>query len=137
MSSADIAARLACQDLMIQSYRLVDNGRASGATELFTEDGRFAIAGSVDINGKESLTRFFSTREDDTERKTRHCLTNLAFSSSSAGEASIRATLILFVLSGSDPTTPNALADVEDTYRMEGGRWRIAARTTTLVAGGA
>jgi len=47
MSSADIAARLACQDLMIQSYRLVDNGRASGATELFTEDGRFAIAGSV------------------------------------------------------------------------------------------
>ena len=137
MSSADIAARLACEDLMIQSYRLVDDGRASGATELFTQDGRFAITNSVDIKGKESLSRFFSSREDDTERKTRHFLTNLAFSSSSAGEASIRATLILFVLSGSDPTTPNALADVEDTYRMEHGRWRIATRTTTLVAGGA
>ncbi len=137
MTPADTAARLACQDLMIRSYRLVDDGQASMATELFTTDGRFKVAGSVDIAGRGSLDEFFSTREADAERKTRHCLTNLSFTSASAGEAAIRATLMLFVLNGSDATKLSVLADVEDRYRLEGGNWRIAARTTIPVAGGA
>ena len=123
---------------MIQSYRLVDDGQASGVTELFTEDGRFAIVGAMEVEGRESLAKFFAAREQDTRRRTRHCLTNLSFSSSSSGEATIRATLMLFVLTDDRAATaPQALADVEDHYRFDGDSWQIQERTTTLVAGGA
>ncbi len=137
MSVSDTTAHLACQQLMLQTYRLIDEGHASRVTELFTEDGRFTIAGTVDATGKDALSRMFAAREADKERRTRHCLTNLSFTASSASEAVIRATLLVYVLNGADATTPKALADVEDDYRLEGNTWRIAARTTTLVAGGA
>ncbi len=137
MSASDTTAQLACQERMVQSYRLIDDGHAGQVAELFTEDGRFTIAGAVDATGKEALSRLFAAREEDKERRTRHCLTNLSFTASSANEAIVRATLLLFVLGGKDATTPEALADVEDRYRLEDGIWRIAARTTTLVAGGA
>jgi 3-phenylpropionate/cinnamic acid dioxygenase small subunit len=137
MIHLDTDACHACQDLMIRSYRLVDEGHAGRVTELFTDDGRFAVGDSIEVSGKESLASFFAAREAEKERKTRHCLTNLSFSPISADEAAVRATLLLFVLNGSHPTTPSALADVEDRCRWEGGGWRIAERTTTLVAGGA
>ena len=133
MSLADIENRLICEDLMIQSYRLVDEGRATRVTELFTEDGRFTIEGSIDAAGKDSLAELFSAREADKGRRTRHCLTNLSYSQDSANEARVRATLMLFVLGDDGGATPNALADVEDCYRIEGGSWRIASRTTSAV----
>ena len=136
MSSSEHTPHLACQNLLIESYRLVDEGHAGLVTELFTADGRFSIAGAADAAGKEALTRMFAAREADQARRTKHCLTNLSFAERSASEAVGRATLLLFVLNDADPTTPKALAEVEDRYRLEDGTWRIAARTTTLMAGG-
>ncbi len=137
MNAPDISARLACEDLMVESYRLVDEGHASSVAGLFTDDGRFTVTGAVDVAGKAALAEFFSAREADSSRQTRHCLSNLSFNASSPGEATVRATLMLFVLGENRASTPSALADVRDRYRREGGNWRIAERTTTLVAGGA
>lgn len=131
MSGNNNDSRRTCEDLMIQSYRFVDEGHASQATELFSADGRFTITGGVEIAGTGSLAEFFAAREADKDRRTRHCLTNLTFAQLSENEAQVRATLMLFVLSDGGTTTPSGLADVEDRYRLEGADWRIASRTTT------
>lgn len=129
MSGAGVETRLTCEDLMIQSYRLVDEGHASQVTELFTQDGQFMIEGAIDASGSDALARLFAAREADKARRTRHCLSNFSFIQVSDDEARGRATLMVFVLG--EGGAPNALADVEDCYRTEGGHWRIAARTTT------
>ena len=136
MRSSDLSARFACQDLMIESYRLVDEGKASDVTRLFTDDGEFLIEGIAAISGRESLSGFFEARENDRTRQTKHCLTNLYFNLTAANEATIHATLLLFVLGSEDATIPEAVAEVEDRYRREGETWRIAARRTTPLAGG-
>ena len=53
MRSSDLSARFACQDLMIESYRLVDEGKASDVTRLFTDDGEFLIEGIAAISGRD------------------------------------------------------------------------------------
>ena len=136
MRSSDLSARFACQDLMIESYRLVDEGNASDVTRLFTDDGEFLIEGIAAISGRESLSEFFQARKNDQTRQTKHCLTNLYFNLTAANEATIHATLLLFVLGSEDATIPEAVAEVEDRYRREGETWRIAARRTTPLAGG-
>ena len=67
---------------------------------------------------------------------TRCKLTNLYFNLTAANEATIHATLLLFVLGSEDATIPEAVAEVEDRYRREGETWHIAARRTTPLAGG-
>ena len=73
MSDTTTATRQACTDLMVASYRLVDDGQASKVAELFTEDGRFTIEGSTDVQGQASLEQMFTARQADTERRTLLC----------------------------------------------------------------
>ena len=133
MKLQDIASQLRCQELMLTSYQLIDDGNASRVTELFTEDGRFTITGSVDVAGREALHELFLAREADTQRHTRHCLSNLLYAAVTGSEAQIRARLLLFVLDGASPAAPSGLADVVDQYRLQRDEWRISQRTTTLL----
>lgn len=135
-----LAARCACQDIATRSYRLVDEGHASEVPALFTADGVFEVESRVRIEGTPALTEFFTAREADRARRTRHCLVDGLWRQTSATEAEQEATLLLFLLGSEDPEAGvpvRALATVRDRFRAEDGVWRIAQRLTRALAGGA
>ena len=134
MSADPSATQLACTELMAASYRIVDDGQAAAVTELFTEDGRFTVEGNIDVQGQASLSEMFAARQADTERRTLHCLSNLTVAQLTDDEAQLRATLTLYHLNGANPTIPSILANVEDVHRLIDGQWRIASRTTRVLA---
>jgi ketosteroid isomerase-like protein len=134
----DIGARLACEALSVGSYRVVDDGRATAATDLFTDDAVFEAPPQLRLEGKEAIAKAFVAREAATDRVTRHVLTNLAFTRASADAADVHATLVLYRMKGGDDPSalaPRLIAALHDRFRRVDGAWKIAGRCLTVLAG--
>jgi hypothetical protein len=137
LSTEDVAARLACAELIVAGFGWADEGRATALADLFTEDGVHAI-GADAVVGRDQIRAVLAVREADTARRTLHVISNIRFARTSADGMTATSLLTLYLLSAPEDhrLIPRALARVDDEFRQDAGdRWWLASRTTTLVAG--
>jgi hypothetical protein len=141
-SATDVAARLACADVVRASFQLIDDGHATQAAGLYTVDGTLTLsdatkpAGDVTLRGPD-IHGAMREREA-AARTTVHVLTPSAFRFTGPDRAESDCHLQLYVL-GDDRSAspgPHALSQVRDVLaRGADGAWRIAARRISILAG--
>jgi hypothetical protein len=131
-SDLHLRARHACQDLIFRSFKLIDEGRASETRKLFIEDGVHTLNDQA-FQGP-TLTEFFKAREANVERRTRHCVANLAFNMATERTAEASYTSVVYVL---PQQTPGAVCDIRDTFtkQEQTGTWLLTRREVLVVAG--
>jgi hypothetical protein len=131
-SDVNLRARHACQDLIVRSFKLIDEGRASETRRLFLEDGVHTLNGEV-FQGK-ALTEFFKAREAMVERRTRHCVANIAFSFPTELTAEASYTSVVYVL---PQQTAGAVCDIRDAFIKlnQSDGWLLTRRDVLVVAG--
>jgi hypothetical protein len=141
-SAAEVAARLACTDVVLASFRLIDEGHATQVAGLYTADGTLTRsdtakpAGDVTLRGAE-IHGAMREREA-ADRTTVHVLTPSAFRFTGPDRAESVCHVQLYVLSDDRPASPEprALSQVRDVLdRGADGVWRISARRITILAG--
>lgn len=132
---AAVLAVLACQDLILEGYERIDAGRRSSIADQLTENGSYAINDDV-ATGREEVRRALAARDAVPGRRTMHAVTNLHVRAETADRAGARYGLLLFLLSGETPTTPQIISSVEDVLIRQGGRWLLHTRQIRTLAGG-
>ena len=135
MSAADGAWFPTCAELAVDSYRLIDLGRAADTAALFAEDAQYVTPLGT-MRGRAQIASAMAKRQADTARRTRHVLGSHSVRSIDASTAEANFVLTVYVLSDPDDVRlpPSVLADVTDRYAMDDGHWRIAHRTLDVVA---
>jgi len=132
-----VRAQLACQDLVMHAFRLIDGGQASRLRDYFTEDGAHTLNDQVFAG--DALTKFFIDREAMVERKTRHCVQNMAFERLADDRAEIRSICVVYLLSLEDEAErriPRGIVDFRDEFARDAdGRWRFRIREATIIVG--
>lgn len=126
---------LACQDLILESYERVDAGRRSSLADLLTEDGSHAIDDDI-ATGREQVRSTLAARDAMPGRRTLHVVTNLRVRAETTNHAGARYGLLLFLLSGEAPTTPQVISMVEDVLVRQDGHWLLHSRHIRTLAGG-
>jgi hypothetical protein len=137
-----LQARLACEDVVRASFRLIDQGQATKAAGLYAVDGRLTLSdatqrvANVTLRGADIHAAMRQREAED--RKTVHVLTPLSFRLTDPDRAESECHLQLYRL-GADRTEspkPRALSHVLDVLAHDGdGGWRISARRITVLAG--
>lgn len=107
---------------------LIDHGRADEAAVLYTSDAEQTIGG-VTARGIDTIAEGLRRRAALTGRTSRHVMSNLRLSDVTASTAQASWILTLY-RSDDSARPPNAIliADVNDTFRLEDGRWKIRSR---------
>jgi ketosteroid isomerase-like protein len=135
-SSEQLAAQLACRDLINQFAYLVDNGMASQVVDLFTEDAELGSPERTST-GRDELVALMAVREAATDRRTRHQVTNIVFRRTGPDTAQANSLLCLYVLGGPTELTARAITVFEDEFARDAhGRWRFSRRRAQPLAGG-
>jgi len=133
----ELRIRLACEDLVLTTLQLIDDGEARRARPLFTKQAAHTV-NDAEYRG-EALTQFFSDREAMEGRVTRHTVMNLVFRQLSADRAVIRSICVVYLISLEEEVQrriPRGIVDFVDTFELQqDGRWLICRREATLVAG--
>jgi hypothetical protein len=141
-SAAEVAARLACTDVVLASFRLIDDGHATQVAGLYTADGTLTRpdpakpAADVTLRGAEIHDAMREREASD--RRTVHVLTPSAFRFTGPDRAESDWHVQLYVLGDvrSASPAPRALSQVRDVLaRGVDGVWRIAARRISILAG--
>ncbi len=134
-TSRQLAAEFACRNLIHAFARHIDQGEATEAIDLFTDDAELGDAGQS-IRGRDAIAHMLAAREADTGRRTRHQVTNVMFELTSPETAVAQSLLCVFVLGVSEEPTIGALSEFRDEFACDGeGRWRFARREATILAG--
>lgn len=123
-------AQAMCEDVFHAFHSLIDEGRASEAITLFTEDGTLEVRGRR-YEGRDAILGFLAEREARADRRTRHAGTNFRFRPKGADRADAVALLIVFAVDDRSPppSAPEAVSDCEMTFRRDdNGRWRMSSR---------
>ncbi|MFA5631267.1 MAG: nuclear transport factor 2 family protein [Porticoccaceae bacterium] len=135
-------AERACQRLALLYSHYIDQGQASRAVDLFTDNGVWTFADQR-FEGRAELRRFLEEREAMTHRLSRHVITNHLVDVVDANNA----TGIMYLVhlqdnSGAEGAKslqgqPRMVGQYEDVYvRTEAG-WRIKSRrASALFVGG-
>jgi hypothetical protein len=139
---AQLQARLACEDVVRASFRLIDEGHATQAAGVYTLDGTLTLSdtakhvGDVTLRGTD--IRCAMRQREAEDRKTVHLLTQSSFQFTDPDLAELECHLQVYGL-GDDRTEspkPRALSRVQDVLvRGADGAWRISARRITILAG--
>lgn len=133
----DIRAQIACQNLVIHAFRLIDGGQAGKLRAFFTEDGAHTL--NDQIFSGEALTKFLNDRQAMVDRQTRHCVHNMAFARLGPDRAEIHSICVVYLLSLEDDAerrTARGIVDFRDEFvRSAEGRWRFSRREATIIAG--
>ena len=114
-------------------YRL-DHGDVAGFLDLFTDDVAYSN-GDRHLAGRPEMETFFTARAGR-GRVSRHLYSGLRIRPEGKDAATGTSVWLTFAGEGPlpiRPAEPFAVADVEDSYRREGGVWRIAARRISPV----
>jgi hypothetical protein len=135
--SPSVDHRLAIQDLMHRFYWLIDHGRADATADIFTDDARLVFApGSPKpgtIQGPAIRTSMIE-RAAMTHVTTRHVISNIILAANSDGSVCARSLLTLFRADDhSRSSTPASVADIEETFVLKPGGWRICERVVTPI----
>jgi hypothetical protein len=141
-SLAQLQAQSACGDVVRASFRLIDEGRATQAAELYTVDATLTLShpaakvGDVTLRGAD-IHRAMRQREAE-DRITVHVLSNPTFQLADPDLAESECHLQVYRL-GEDRTEspePRTLGHVRDILaRRADGVWRISERRITILAG--
>jgi hypothetical protein len=139
---APLQARLACEDVVRASFRLIDQGQATRAADLYAVDGTLTLSdatkpvANVTLRGGDIQAAMRQREAED--RRTVHVLTPLSFRLAAPDEAESESHLQVYGLGG-DPAEspqPRVLSHVQDVLARDGdGAWHIWARRITILAG--
>lgn len=139
---APLQARLACEDVVRASFRLIDQGQATRGADLYAVDATLTLSDAtkpvadVTLRGADIQAAMRQRQAED--RRTVHVLTPLSFLLTAPDEAESECHLQVYGLDG-DPAQaplPRALSHVRDVLvRNPHGAWRISARWITILAG--
>lgn len=113
-----------CRDLVYAFYAFIDDGEASAAAKLFTENAVQNVAGRQHV-GRAAIAARLQEREADRSRRTRHVVANLRVRPDGETHAQATGTLLLFVLGRPTPVVPAALSALELRVGRNDGHWLI------------
>lgn len=132
-SAEAMAEEIACSELLVAAC--IDEGRASEAVALFSEDATLGEGPGMRHGRRRSLPAMQAPGRQ-IERRTRHVVTNIAYHDVTTTTATITSLPTLHVLGGPDELTPRALTRFDDVFVCsDDGYWRFAKRVPTLLAG--
>jgi hypothetical protein len=124
-------------DLIHRFYWLVDHGRAAETAEMFSEDARLTYGAGAptpgDLQG-EAVRLAMRQRQDIAGLVTRHIVSNLMLTRRGADR--VDSALLLTVFRSEEPSRdplPHTVADVEESFVRDAGRWRIERRTISPI----
>jgi SnoaL-like protein len=121
------------EQLLAEWAWLIDHGRADEAACLYTPDAEQVIGG-VSAVGLEAITDGLRRRAGLTQRTSRHVISNLKLSVTSASIAEGAWILTLYRSDDSvRPAKPILVADVDDRYQRLSGRWKFRSRRITPI----
>lgn len=125
---AILMAKDAIRELTAAYCRAVMRADGSGFAELFVENGRLAIAGGDALVGRHALASYIgSLRPLETLPLIHNHIIAIA-----ADGGSATGSCVVFSPVGI-PELGGFVADYEDSYRHEGGRWRLVTRQITML----
>jgi len=137
LTDHEVRVRLACEELVMITYRWADEGRRADVADLFVDDGSIELGGHL-MQGRDTIRTALRARDEGVHRRTHHVVTNFEFRLASPDRAVTRVALLVYALSGADEheLAPRCVAVSEDHLVLgEDGGWRFAKRVTTLLAG--
>lgn len=119
--------------LCLDFARWIDDGEAERVTTLFAADGALCSRGEWAV-GHAALHQRFAQRQRETQRLTRHLVTNASFEFEAPDRASGRMLLTVYRRTPGEPPAPlPTIADVHDRYVREARHWRITERRIEVV----
>ena len=136
-SPEELAVRVACLDVASRFYDVIDQGRATLTTELFTADAELALGPDRWV-GTGQIAAAMAAREANVERRTAHIAIPRSFRVLGPEQAEADSLLQLFVLGTQGEAVPHpaALSRVRDSFRRgDDNRWRLSRREVTVIAG--
>jgi hypothetical protein len=125
---------LALQQLVAEYFAELDTTFGVNSPQFYTEDGVVAI-GNMAFEGHEAMRTFYAQlAEQNGQRTTRHCFTNLRVRFNGDASATVEVIVIEFSRPGLPPlldaADPTIVSDARLRCRLEGdGRWRICELT--------
>lgn len=137
--TAELAARQALDALNARFAYLIDNGQSEQVPDLFTADGRYAIANGADrrvSTGQEAIRAAYVERAARGARTACHLFTNLHVSAATADSAYSHCYLLLFAQDGlpPHPAQPLLVARYDDVCERDAqGQWRYRSRDATVL----
>lgn len=135
--SVSIETLHAVSDVIHRYFWLVDFGRADEIPELFSAEGSLTFGiGSPKpgtISGEEIIA-MFKARAAQTEVTTRHAVSNISLSACDDGTISAYSLLTLYRSDNEVlDSYPLMVADVQDCFVYENGRWVLKRRELTPI----
>ena len=121
------------EDVVREFNWLLDHGIAEGFAEIFTETGTFTAGGKT-RSGRQELTEFADARVGEPKvSRTIHGSHRLHAVSEDEISGELDYVLYMGPLEGDRPAEATAVGSYLDTYRREGGVWRIQTRESRQV----
>ena len=127
----------ACERLQAAYCHVIDDGQASHAADLFTDDGVWA-AGKREFVGIDAIRRSFHVRQDNKARRSRHVCSNAMIDVQDADNATGTVYLVLFRHDDPDDAAmrpaqlPEMVGVYRDTFRRTDAGWRFSRRDVVV-----
>ncbi|RQV07407.1 nuclear transport factor 2 family protein [Burkholderia cenocepacia] len=136
-----LAAKQACQDLVVRFARLSDERDATGLAGLFADDAVMRRPDGSELRGRTAIAAAYADRPAD--RITRHHVGNVLIELQSPVSAAGTSSVLLWTASAADPAGPfgrpagarQVIGEFHDRYVKTDGGWRFTERVArfTLV----
>lgn len=114
-----------CRSVLLEFLSLIDQGRASRAIDLFSDDAVLDAHGEC-LRGHAQIDRFLTAREAQ-NRQTAHLITNEAIRHATADTVTISA-LVLLLERSEGELRPGEVLDSTQQFERHGERWLITSR---------
>ena len=134
-----LADRLELQDLNARYAHALDHNDVAGFLGVFTADAEYTLGARVS-RGHTELQQFFTGRQAQGPRVTRHFCSNFVVTFQDADHATASSVWMSFVGNGEPPfghALPFMVADMADRFVRVEGRWLVAERRIVPVFRGA
>jgi SnoaL-like domain len=108
----------------------IDHTDGTGVSAHFSRDATLAISRAI-ARGTSEIDALYAARHARGPRVSRHCVTNVHVLEGDTTSAVVISTLLLYAEDGDAPRhrmAPVLVADVEDTFVRDDGRWLIQER---------
>ena len=137
LSPTQIAAQLACANVLTVFIHLIDDNRSLELVDLFAEDGVMEAVPHT-FSGRTQIREFLASRAGGAPtRRTVHALSNSVFRHVSEREVHCVSVMTVFAFDASQPRadlTPDSLCKLEDRFvRDTDGVWRFAHHRRSFI----
>lgn len=125
-----LADRLELQDLNARYAHALDHNDLPEFLSVFTPEAVYSL-GARESRGHAELAQFFTGRQAQGVRTTRHLFSGLTIAFQDGGRATATSVWMSFAGTGAlplSPAVPFLVADMHDSYLLVDGRWLICER---------